>query len=300
MGFLSKVGDFLTGGVGSLIGDVVGGYLGYKGQKQANQMNYQIAQQQMAHQKESQAAQFGFEDQQAARAMDFSNKQATRQMRFQERMSNSAYQRAMQDMKKSGLNPLLAYTQGGASSPGGAAGSPSKGSGSTTPGASAVMKNQMEMMAHSVMNMGQKLADIKKTEAEADFTRNKEHISGSAARVGEMVEGAVTGAMDYLGGVGSSNATAKTVMRELDEARKWIQNEIPKLGQSTRKGFNSWYVKRAIKGEKVPDRIMKDVDKNADTQSIRDLKSGKIYFFRKGKPAEWAWYDEYKRQVLDR
>lgn len=83
-----------------MFAQALGGVLGFIGQQQTNQKNWDISQ--------------------AANAA--SAEQAAKQMDFQERMRATQYQAATEDMMKAGLNPMLAYSQGGAGTPTGAMG----------------------------------------------------------------------------------------------------------------------------------------------------------------------------------
>lgn len=74
----------------------------------------------MKYNAEQAEKQMKYQTQSAKEAMDFNASEAEKNRQWQKMMSDTAYQRAIADMKKAGLNPILAYQQGGSTTPSGA------------------------------------------------------------------------------------------------------------------------------------------------------------------------------------
>lgn len=150
----------LDGILKSVAAPLVSGVAGFLGQKDANDSNRKIA-----------------EDNSA-----FNAQQAQLNREFQERMSNTAYRRAVHDMREAGLNPMLAYQQGGASTPSGNAAQ------AVQPAAMLNAVNAGLAAAQQAAQVELTRAQVSKTDAETQNTLDENpYIRGKAGMQDQQV-----------------------------------------------------------------------------------------------------------------
>lgn len=87
---------------------------------------------------------------------EWNKEEASKNRQFQAGMSNTSYQRAVADLRTAGLNPMLAYSQGGASTPS---------------GAQAQMENVAEGASATALDMVRLKEDIQNIRAQTEKTK---------------------------------------------------------------------------------------------------------------------------------
>lgn len=176
MDVVSMAGNAIGSAFGMpFVGSLVSGLFGKKGAKDANAE--------------------ADRRQQQAQAFDAAQAQLNRD--FQERMSNTAYERATNSMRRAGINPMLAYAQGGASTPSGSSASspsPAPVINETAAGVDAATRYmasayQAAQISNTEAATKVNEAQARKTQIEADMLEDESIYEGDTSRPFKDAEG---------------------------------------------------------------------------------------------------------------
>lgn len=161
---------------------------GFFGSRKTNKANEAVASQQMAYNAEEADKSRVFSANQAATQMAFQERMFRDQQEWSEAMSGSSYQRAVGDLSKAGLNPMLAYSQGGAPQPQASAPSGAMGSSSAASYHSLPQKQNAIQVGIASAMQGLQLANLDKQNEniEADTLLKRAEANRANSGAGQL------------------------------------------------------------------------------------------------------------------
>ena len=202
-------------------GSLASGGISYLGGQATNAANAEQAQKQM-----------DFQNQQNRLQEQFQVAQNQKQMDFQERMRATQYQTATADMQAAGLNPMLAYGQGGAGTVGG-----STSSGATSSGAQAQMANALGSGVSTAMQAMTTLEQV------ANMRATNEQIHAQTENIDadtKQRNAQTVNLLEELNRIKATTRTSDAQTAELNQRIRNMQQELLTEQVETKYREGSW------------------------------------------------------------